>query len=92
MQQGAIGLLVATIINAVPVIITPCYGGINLFIVPVMVIIMYTESWTIWANFLNETPEELYCVEGSTLVDVIYGLLPVALGLWRLGWAAGGNK
>ena len=39
MQQGAIGLLVATIINTVLILFTPCCGAIALFVVPIMVLI-----------------------------------------------------
>ncbi|KAH8774067.1 hypothetical protein F5882DRAFT_409841 [Hyaloscypha sp. PMI_1271] len=50
----------------------------------IMIFCIYAESWIMWSSFLHETSEDLYCVEGSAIVDLIYCLLPVVLGLWRL--------
>jgi len=51
-------------------------------------ITIYAFSWAIWHCFLVLTPEQLYCVQDTAWVDVIYCLLPLALALWRATVAA----
>jgi len=46
--------------------------------------VMYIYSWMIWKNFLESAPDSMYCVQASALVDVVYLLLPIVLGVWRL--------
>lgn len=53
----------------------------------VLSFLAYICSWWLWASFMLTTTEDLYCIEASTYIDAVYCMLPVALGLWRLGWA-----
>src|SRR3569833_509092 len=94
MQTGANGLVIASFLQValtVASLVAFCVKGGNLkapllatvcaFLIPFFV---FLYSWEIWANFLNTAPEQLYCVQANTPLDVIYILLPVFLGLWRL--------
>jgi hypothetical protein len=58
---------------------------LTFFVIVFLILVVYAESWVVWSNFLHETPEELYCVESSTLVDLVYCLLPVVLGISEFG-------
>jgi hypothetical protein len=49
-------------------------------------------SWMIWKDFLHHASDDMYCIESSTPLDVIYCLLPLFLGLWRLAWSVGGKR
>ncbi|PMD13468.1 hypothetical protein NA56DRAFT_423022 [Hyaloscypha hepaticicola] len=53
---------------------------------------VFMYSWEIWSNFLHHASDDMYCIESSTPLDVIYCLLPVFLGLWRLAWSVGGRR
>ena len=46
-------------------------------------IFVYLLTWHLWYEFLILTPDDLYCVEDSKSVDIIYYLMPVFLALWR---------
>ena len=46
-------------------------------------IVVYAFSYLLWRDFLIVTPDDSYCVEDSIIIDIIYYLLPVILGLWR---------
>ncbi|KAK3313086.1 hypothetical protein B0H66DRAFT_538170 [Apodospora peruviana] len=99
MQQGAAGLFVTTIVGAVTglilfVVLFAFPRSKNLFLgaccgafCAIVSFGLYINSWQLWVGFLNETKEELYCVQSSALVDLVYVTLPFALGLWRLAWA-----
>ena len=54
----------------------------------VFLIIGYAVSWCLWTNFLKSVPSDLYCIDASSYIDVVYCLLPVLLGTWRLACAA----
>jgi hypothetical protein len=54
---------------------------------PLTTFVIYMYSWEIWASFLHNASDDMYCIEASTPIDVIYCLLPVFLGLWRLAWS-----
>jgi hypothetical protein len=44
---------------------------------------VYVISWLMWRNFLIVVPNDLYCIEDTLWIDIIYFLIPVFLGLWR---------
>ena len=46
-------------------------------------IFIYLLSWFLWYHFLILTPDDLYCVQDSKSVDIVYCLMPVVLNLWR---------
>lgn len=46
-------------------------------------VLSWVGSIWVWKDLLDSTPVELYCIEESTSIDLVYGLLPVALELWR---------
>lgn len=46
-------------------------------------IAIYGCSWALWHWFLILTPDDLYCVEDSRSIDIIYCLLPFVLASWR---------
>jgi hypothetical protein len=48
-----------------------------------MIVPIYAGSWVVWLNFLRNAPEELYCVEYSAAINLLYYLLPVALRVTR---------
>ena len=54
----------------------------------VPLVVVYAFSWCLWTSFLKSVPGELYCIEASSYIDVVYCVLPVILGVWRLAWAA----
>lgn len=103
MQTGANGLVLGTCVNGfVTLIFLLCLAGTSknskttellplLFGGTVMTFTMYMYSWTIWSAFLNSASDDMYCIEASTPIDVIYCLLPVILGLWRLAWSTRGR-
>jgi hypothetical protein len=97
-ETGANGLIMAIIFNAVFTLVllgvlvrkrSPMLLLICAFIT-LECIFMY--SWDIWASFLKHATDEMYCIESSTPIDVIYCLLPLFLGLWRLGWSSRGRQ
>lgn len=100
MQIGDYGLIVCIVVNAVLGIVYVIFVLGNKMHLGSFVVLslassfctflIYLESWIVWANFLDQTSEGLYCVENSMAVDIIYCLLPVVLGLWRLMWAVSG--
>jgi hypothetical protein len=53
---------------------------------------IFLYSWEIWASFSHHATEDMYCIESSTPIDVIYCLLPVFLGIWRLNWSVGRRR
>ena len=97
MQIGAYGLIQAIIFNGFLSVIFLIFlaagkvaskeGIALLCTLPVTGFFIYMYSWKIWANFLHSASDDLYCIEASTPIDVIYCLLPVLLGLWRLAWS-----
>lgn len=101
MQIGDYGLIVCIFVNAVLGIVCVLFVlGNKMHLGPFVIISMassfctfliFLESWIVWANFMDQTSEDLYCVGDSMAVDIIYCLLPVVLGLWRLIWAVSGK-
>jgi hypothetical protein len=59
------------------------YIGATMVFTWLMTIFSWVGSILVWKDLLDSTPVELYCIEESTSIDLIYCLLPVALGLWR---------
>ena len=45
---------------------------------------IYAYSWHVWHSFLQLTSDDLYCIEEAKWIDLIYCLLPLFLGLWRI--------
>jgi len=98
MEIGANGLIIAICLNAVFTIILLLAFNSKKSFMPLLIgafftlecIFMY--SWEIWAGFLNSATDEMYCLQSSTTIDVIYCLLPVFLGVWRLAWSARGRR
>ncbi len=101
MQIGDYGLIVCILVNAVLGIVCVIFVlGNRMHLGPFVILslassfctfLIYLESWIVWANFMDQTSEDMYCVESSMAVDIIYCLLPVVLGLWRLMWAVSGR-
>ncbi|KAE9365097.1 hypothetical protein N431DRAFT_430625, partial [Stipitochalara longipes BDJ] len=98
MEIGANGLIITICLNGVLTIVlllvlankkSPMALMIGAFLT-LECIFMY--SWEIWASFLHRATDEMYCIESSTPLDVIYCLLPVFLGVWRLAWSARGRR
>jgi hypothetical protein len=56
-----------------------------------MTIMCWWFALWLWQGFLASTPVDLYCIEESSFIDLIYCLLPLALGLWRAAWALLGS-
>jgi hypothetical protein len=54
----------------------------------VPLVVGYAFSWCLWTSFLKSVPGELYCIKASLYINVVYCVLPVVLGVWRLAWAA----
>ncbi|MCJ1252719.1 hypothetical protein MMC24_000525 [Lignoscripta atroalba] len=55
-------------------------------------IAMYATSWKFWKELLNVVPVDMYCIESSWKIDLVYVMLPVCLGLWRMAWSAIGGR
>jgi hypothetical protein len=101
MQIGDYGLILCIAVNAALGILYVIFILANRMHLGSFVIIslassfctflIYVESWILWANFMKQTSEDMYCVESSMVIDIIYCLLPVVLGLWRLMWAVSGK-
>jgi prolipoprotein diacylglyceryltransferase len=94
MQTGANGLVAICINGCFTLVLTLVMkdknyrmGFVAGFTISLFCIFMY--SWEIWASFLRRATEEMYCIEAAMEIDVIYCLLPVFLGLWRLAWSVG---
>jgi hypothetical protein len=96
MATGADGLSIVTIWQAVlaaivvVVLVAKAWHFRNAMVVAycsyLVSLFMFIFSWELWSGFLQEVPEELYCVppRAAALLDVLYFLLPLFLGLWRL--------
>lgn len=103
MQTGSNGLVIGLVMNGIATLIFLLYmagksknsktkawmGFLFCGTLPTFVIFMY--SWQIWASFLHSASQDMYCIEASTPIDIIYCLLPVLLGLWRLLWSTRGR-
>ena len=104
MQTGANDLIIGIYLNGfITLIFLLCLAGKNknsktiaclvfLFVGTLTTFIMFIESWMIWGAFLNSASDEMYCIEASTPIDVVYCLLPVILGVWRLAWSTRGRR
>ena len=104
MQVGANGLVIVICLNGlVTLIFLLCLACKSknsktkawlafLFCGAFATLIMFIESWTIWIAFLNSASDNMYCIEASTPIDVVYCLLPMILGLWRLAWSTRGRR
>jgi len=101
MEFGANGLVMAIVLNGLITVIlllvvaknkipTKFIAFLGCTFITLQCIFMF--SWQIWTSFLHRATDEMYCIESSTPIDVIYCLLPVFLGLWRLAWSARGRR
>ncbi|KAH7407346.1 hypothetical protein BKA64DRAFT_666342 [Cadophora sp. MPI-SDFR-AT-0126] len=66
--------------------------GLFLLFEIIVWIAIYAFSWVVWAKFLYTATEDLYCIDGSVTIDVIYCLLPVILCLWMFLCEVGSSK
>jgi len=98
MEIGANGLIMALCLNGVIAFVMLFTLGsyraslacLLLSCLTLEGVFMY--SWMIWSDFLHQASDDMYCIESSTPLDVIYCLLPLFLGLWRLAWSVGGKR
>ena len=51
------------------------------------ILLIYIAHWLIWGGLLTTVPIDMYCIEQNLYIDLIYCILPVALGLWRVAWS-----
>jgi hypothetical protein len=97
MQIGAYDLIIGIIFNGIFMIAILLVTGCSLrqaksricfmFLFPLPTFVIYVSSWFIWVSFLQSASDDMYCIEASTPIDIIYCLLPVVLGLWRIVWS-----